>query len=229
MNLRLAVAGCIVLAAVAGPAGAQTAADRQSGRVEVDGGAGLLSGATLGDSDANLRANSQTGRTARLFATSSDLSRAPLWSARVSYSLTRRFVLEGALTKSSPDVRTAVTSDAEGAASVTIAERMDQFFLDGSLLVMLDEARIGTRLVPFVAVGGGYLRQLHEGQTFVEEGQVYSAGGGVKYWLMLRKAGTVRAAGLRGEARVYLLRGGFSFDDAARSRMAISGSVFVGF
>ena len=94
---------------------------------------------------------------------------------------------------------------------------------------MLDELRIGPRLVPFVAVGGGYLRQLHEGQTLVEQGQVYSAGGGVKYWLMQRKAGTVRAAGLRGDARAYLLRSGFSFDDGARLHVAISGSVFVGF
>ena len=229
MSVRLAVAGCLVLAAVAVPAGAQTAADRPNGRFEVDGGAGLLTGATLGDSDANLRANDQTRRTARLFATSSDISRALVWSARVSYSMTRRFVLEGALTKSSPDVRTALTSDAEGAASVTVAERIDQYFIDGSLLVMLDELRIGPRLVPFVAVGGGYLRQLHEGQTLVDQGQVYSAGGGVKYWLMQRKAGTVRAAGLRGDARAYLLRGGFSFDDGARLHVAISGSVFVGF
>ena len=229
MSFRLVVAGCLVRAVAAVPAGAQTAADRPAGRFEVDGGAGLLSGATLGDSDASLRANDRAGQAARLFATSSDISRAPLWFARLSYSLTRRFVLEGALTRSSPDVRTTVGSDAEGATPLTAAERIDQFFIDGSLLIMLDEVRIGTRLVPFAAVGGGYLRQLHEGQTLVDQGQVYNAGGGVKYWLMTRKAGSVRAVGLRGEARLYLLRGGFSFDDDARSRVAASGSVFVGF
>jgi hypothetical protein len=229
MSVRLAIAGCLVLAGMAVPADAQTALDRPVGRIEIDGGAGLIGGATLNDSDANLRVNDQTSRTARLFATSSDISSAPLWFARVSYSLSRRFVLEGALTRSNPDVRTAVTSDAEGATPLTAAERIDQYFIDGSLLVMLDELQVGRRLVPFVVAGGGYLRQLHEGQALVDQGQVYNAGGGVKYWLTLRKAGTVRAVGLRGEAKAYLLRGGFSFDDEMRAHLAIAGSVFVGF
>ena len=67
---------------------------------------------------------------------------------------------------------------------------------------MLDELRMGPRLVPFAAAGGGYLRQLHEGQTLVEQGQVYHAGGGLKYWLLTRKVGAVRSAGLRTDARI---------------------------
>jgi len=112
---------------------------------------------------------------------------------------------------------------------VTIAEKVDQYFIDGSLLIMLDELRMGARLVPFVAAGGGYVRQLHEGQTVVEQGEVYHAGGGFKYWLLTRRTGRVRTAGVRGDARAYLMRGGVSFDDHPRSHVAISGSVFVGF
>jgi hypothetical protein len=34
---------------------------------------------------------------------------------------------------------------------------------------------------------------------------------------------------VRGDARVYFLRNGISFDDDPRSHVAISGSVFFGF
>jgi hypothetical protein len=183
----------------------------------------------LGSADANLRRNDPVRQTFRLFATSSDVGRAPLWLVRLAFPLSRRFAIEGALTKATPDVRVSTTSDFEGAPSITTTETIDQYFIDGSIVVMLDELRIGTRAVPFVAAGGGYLRQLHEGQRLVEQGEVYHAGGGIKYWLLTRKAGTLRSAGLRADAKAYFLRGGISFDDRPRSHVAISGSVFVGF
>jgi hypothetical protein len=190
---------------------------------------GFLGGVDLGSADADLRANDPARQTFRLFATSTDFVRAALWQVGVAYPLSRRLVVEGALTKSTPDLRVSATSDFEGAPSITMIETIDQYFIDGSVLIMFDELRIGTRAVPFAAAGGGYLRQLHEGQGLVEQGQVYHAGGGIKYWLLTRKTGAVRAAGLRGDARAYFLRSGISFDDGLRSHVAISGSVFVGF
>jgi hypothetical protein len=225
--ILLAVSAAV--AATAGSAYAQTATDRPARQIEVDFGAGLLGGAGLGAADANLRGNNAARQPFRLFAASSDLGRAPMWHARVAWALTRRLVLEGSLTRSTPDIRSLVTADVEGAAPITITERADQYFFDGSVLVLLDELRMGPRLVPFAAAGGGYLRQLHEGQTLVEQGQVYHAGGGLKYWLLTRKVGAVRTAGLRTDARIYFLRGGISFDDRPRSHVAISGGVFVGF
>ena len=228
MQVAIALLTCVAFAAAV-PAFAQTATDRPVHRFEISVGGGLLGGESLGAADANLRANDRTPQSFRLFATSSDIARAPLWYARVAYSLSRRFLLEGALTKGHPDIRVSVTSDAEDAAAATITETVDQYFIDGSVLIMLDELRIGARLVPYAAAGGGYLRQLHEGHTLVEHGGVYNAGGGVKYWLLNRRSGVVRTAGLRGDARAYLLHGGISFEDRVRLRLAVSGSVFVGF
>jgi len=229
MNCQAALAALMVLAASAGSVYAQAAVDRPVRRIEADAGAGILGGGGLGSADANLRRNDPVRQTFRLFATSSDVGRAPLWLVRLAFPLSRRFAIEGALTKATPDVRVSATSDFEGAPSITTTETIDQYFIDASVLIMLDELRIGTRAVPFAAAGGGYLRQLHEGQRLVEQGEVYHVGGGIKYWLLTRNAGTVRSAGLRADARAYFLRGGISFDDRPRSHVAISGSVFVGF
>jgi hypothetical protein len=229
MKFQAAIAAVVVLAASAASAYAQAAVDRPVRRIEADAGAGILGGGGLGSADANLRRNDPVRQTFRLFATSSDVGRAPLWLVRLAFPLSQRFAIEGALTKATTDLRVSATSDFEGAPSITTTETIDQYFFEASVLVMLDELRIGTRAVPFAAAGGGYLRQLHEGQRLVEEGEVYHAGGGIKYWLMTRKAGAVRSAGLRADARAYFLRGGISFDDRPRSHVAISGSVFVGF
>lgn len=219
-------AACTVTAA---SASAQTATDRPVRQVEAAFGAGLLAGTGLGAADANLRGNSSSPQTVRLFATSSDVGRAPVWHARLAFSLTRRLVLEGSVARSNPEVRVATSADIEGAAPITIAEAVDQYFIDGGVLVMLDELRIGRQVVPFVAAGAGYLRQLHEGRTLVEQGEVYHAGGGVKHWLLARRAGAVRTVGLRGDATVYFLRRGISFDGHLKSHVAISGGAFVGF
>jgi hypothetical protein len=229
MKFQAALAAIVVLAASAGSVWAQAAVDRPVRRIEADAGAGILGGGGLGSADANLRRNDPVRETFRLFATSSDVGRAPLWLVRLAFPFNRRFAIEGALTKATPGVRVSATSDFEGAPSITTTETIDQYFIDGSVLVMLDELQIGTRAVPFAAAGAGYLRQLHEGQRLVEQGQVYHAGGGMKYWLLTRKAGAVRSAGLRADARAYFLRGGISFDNRPRSHVAISGSVFVGF
>ena len=229
MKLDAAVVVCFLLALSAAPAYAQRSANSQNHRLEVSGGVGVLGGADLGSADADLRANGPSPQPFRLFATSSDMARAPSWTARVGFLLNTRFAIEGAITNLRPDVRVSATSDAEGASPVTITESIDQYLIDGSVLVMLDEVRIGTRFIPFATGGGGYLRQLHDGRTLVEHGQVYHAGGGVKYALLTRSTGAIRAAGLRGDARVYFMRGGITFDDRPRSHMAISGSVFLGF
>ena len=228
-GIRAALAGVVVLAAAGAPSYAQTAANRPVRRIEVEVGAGLLGGAGLGSAEANLRANEPTRQTFRLFTTTSDFARAPLWHVGAAFALTRRLALEGTLTKGRPALRTSTTSDAEGAPPITITEKVDQYFIDGSLLVMFDELRIGARFVPFAAAGAGYLRQLHEGRTLIEQGQVYHAGGGIKYWLLTRNLGLVRTAGLRGDVRAYLMRGGISFEDRPRPHVAVSGSVFVGF
>jgi hypothetical protein len=211
------------------PVDAQMTEQRRVRRVEVDAGGGILGGAALGSADANLRASDSARRPFRLFSTGSRFASAPTVHMRAGFAFTRRIGVEGGLMVSRPDLRTSISADVEGAPAVTIAERVDQYVIDAGVVIMLGELGFSGRTIPFVAAGAGYLRQLHEGQTLVEQGQVYHAGGGVKHWLLARDRGFISAAGLRADARVYLMSGGIAFENRPRPHVAISGSVFVTF
>ena len=219
----------IVAVLAAAPALAQTPEVTRIGRVEVDAGGGWLGGAQLGSVDANLRAATPTPTSFRLFSADSRFAAAPTVHVKAGYSLSRRFVVEGGLTLSHPELRASVSNDAEAAPPITIAERIDQYGVDAGLVVMIRELAIGGRTLPFVTGGAGYLRQLHEGQTVVEEGHFFHAGGGVKHWLLAREQGLVNGAGVRVDARLYLMSGGIAFEDRPRPHGAISGSVFLAF
>jgi len=211
------------------PVDAQITGQRRVRRVEVDAGGGILGGAGLGSADANLRASDPARRPFRLFGTGSRFASAPTFHVRAGVALTRRIGVEGGLLLSHPDLRTSISGDVENAPGITIAERIDQYGIDVGIVVTLSELSLGGRTVPFVAAGAGYLRQLHEGQTVVEQGRAYHAGGGVKHRLLSRDRGFLSAAGVRADARVYLMSGGIAFEDRLRPHMAISGSVFVTF
>jgi hypothetical protein len=219
----------LVLACVcAGRVEAQTVAPPIR-TIDVDAGGGLLGGAGLGSRDAELLANAATRTPFRLFTTSSRFDSSPAWHVRGGYTFSRRFAVEGGVVVSHPELTTSISEDVEGAAPLTVAERVDQYFFEGSLIVMIEELGMGARTVPFAAVGAGYLRQLHEGLTVIEHGQVYHAGGGIKHWLMTRDQGFIKAFGVRADARFYLLASGISFSDRPRAHGAFSGGLFMSF
>ena len=78
-----------------------------------------------------------------------------------------------------PDPALAYHGDFESADSVDADETITSYLIGGSVLYHFGEGRF----VPFIAGGGGYLRQLHDGSTEVLTGSEFHAGGGVKYWL----------------------------------------------
>jgi hypothetical protein len=198
-------------------------------RIEVDVGGHVLTGAALGRADANLLANNPVRQSYRLFTTESRFATGPAIHARAGFAFSRRLAVEGGLTLSRPEMRTSVSGDAEDAPALAVVQRIDQYFFDASVLFMFERWRASARTVPFAAAGGGYLRQLHEGQTNIEHGQVYHAGGGVKHWLLARNQGRIRGAGVRADARLYVVVGGISVDASPRPHAAISGSAFVAF
>ena len=200
--------------------------DRPIRRIEIAGGGGLLGGAALGGADAKLRGRG--GSDFQLFSTESEFARASIAEVRAGYALSRRYAVEARLAFARPELRTTVSNDAENAPSLTVSERADQYVIDGSLIVLLDRLQVG-RLVPFAAAGAGYLRQLHEGRTLVEQGTAYHLGGGVRQWLSVRNNAVIKAFGVRADARVYLFSGGISTDDGVRPHAAVSGSLFVTF
>jgi hypothetical protein len=195
---------------------------------EVAVGGGLIGGAGAGSSDANLRANDRTERPYLLFTTDSRFDRTREIHLRASRPLTGRWSIDGGVAISHPDLRADIGADIEGAPATAVTETIDQYFFDAGVIVALHEFRLG-RLSPFVTAGAGYLRQLHEGQTVVEHGQLFQAGAGVRYPLLTRASGVVRTLGLRGDVRSYVMRGGVSVENRPRPHIAISGSAFVGF
>ena len=226
MTLLAAIAAVLVVAL---PAAAQTSDPLPIGRFEVDAGGGWLGGASLGSRDANLRAPAAAPATFRLFSVDSRFAAAPTIHVKGGVAFSRRLGVEAGVTLSHPELRASVTNDAEAAPPITIAERIDQYSVDASVIVMISELALGSRTLPFAAAGAGYLRQLHEGRTVVEEGYVFHAGGGIKHWLMARDAGFISGAGLRVDARLYLVSGGIAFKDYPRPHGAVSGSVFLTF
>ncbi len=222
---------CIVvpLGLLLAPAGASAQAgpdDRPIRRVEVSAGAGLLGGATLDAADASLRGNSVDPQPYRLFATEARWRPAASLEARAGFALSRRYSVEGTFAFSRPDLEISISSDAEGAPSVDIAERVDLYLVDAALIVSLDALRFGAFL-PVVSGGAGYARLLHEGLTLIENGQFVQAGVGVRRWL--GATGPFRAAGIRADARLLVFTGDVALDRGATPRAALSASLFVVF
>lgn len=195
--------------------------------LELAGGVGVLGGAALGAQNADLRTNT-AGQPYRLFATTTRMSAAPVLDLRAGVMLTTRYGAEAHAAFGHPDVRTALSSDAEGAPSITAVERLDQYLIDGGVVIGLDELRVAG-LRPFAVAGAGYVRQLHEGLTAIEDGRVFYAGGGVRRELVRRPRGFWHALGARADVRLNMLSGGIKIDDRTRRHVSASGSLFVVF
>jgi hypothetical protein len=208
------------------PALGQGVASRPAHRMEVSVGGLFLGGAGLGSETAELRANRTPPAPFTLFTTDTRIVGVPGFDGRVGFWLTPSVVVEGGFVYAHPRIRTHVSGDIEGGEAIDLDDRLDQYFFDASGSLMLDRWTF-LGFVPFVEGGGGYLRQLHEGRTLVETGQVYHAGGGLRRWLRTRDSGFIRGLGLRVDGRAYVLRNGFSLDESPRSHGAISGAVVV--
>jgi hypothetical protein len=83
--------------------------------------------------------------------------------------------------------------------------------------------------LPFLSAGAGYLRHLHEGDTFVQGGQIYSVGGGVEVPLLTRGAKRVSSVGLRADARAVVRSHGAAVDGRSHLSPALGVSAYLGF
>ncbi len=214
----------ILVAAAPWTASAQTT-DPPLHRLELAAGIGYLGGATLGNANADLRSATSAGPYG-LFTTSTELAGATVIELRAGFDFTRRFGVEARALFGHPEVRTDISGDAENAPPITAVERLDHYLIDGGIVVRLDEFRV-KGLRPFVTAGAGYLRQLHEGLTVIETGQVFYVGGGARYMMFMRPRGVPRAGGLRGDVRLNVLTGGIEIEDRRRRQPSVSGSFFL--
>ena len=100
---------------------------------------------------------------------------------------------------SSPSRRCAssLSNDFESAPNIDADEQVTQYVIDGTLVyqfVTMSNGRAGL----FVDGGGGYLRQLDDGNENVTTGSQFHGGGGLHYWF---GSGSHRL-GLRVEGRL---------------------------
>jgi hypothetical protein len=196
-------------------------------RFELGAGIGFLGGAALGDADGALRSGTSNDPY-RLFSTSTRLHDATVLDLRAGFDLSRRIGFEARLVFGHPEMRTTVEGDVEGAPTIDAVERLDQYLIDGGIVFRLNELQV-KGVQPFVTAGAGYLRQLHEGLTVIEDGQVFYAGGGARYWIFTRPRGVPRAGGLRGDVRLNVLSDGVTVDDQTRRHLSAGVDFFVTF
>ncbi len=170
-----------------------------------------------------------SGGTSPLFSTTSELSGAAGIDGRVGVRLSRSLMVEAEGAYLKPELRIAISADAEGAAPVTATETIQQFTIGGDLVWYLPVHRWSPRLAPFAIGGGGYMRQLHDPGTLVDTGGFYHVGGGVSALLSSGGRWHTKGAGLRADVQAFIRSNGVAFDDGAKTSLAAGVSFFVRF
>jgi hypothetical protein len=224
-RVRQLVAGCACVAVVLLSASTARAQSGGDGRFEISGGVLWTGRASMGAASATEA--SPSGRFT-LFSTSTELAAAPGVEARVGVRLMPTIDIEGASSYARPQLRTTIGGDVENGAAATASESVRQFTIDGAVVVNLTRWRFATRATPFALAGAGYVRELHEGDTLVAAGQIYFAGGGIRYLLMERPH-RLKAVGVRADVRALARRKGIAFDANLHVSPVIGASLFVRF
>jgi hypothetical protein len=225
-----AAAAALMVLAVGVPVFAQSSEGPSLRRHHVMLGAGLAwSGAyDIGVATAQLRGNgpSATPPPFTLFRTDSHFTKTTMPDVRVGIALTRRLAFEAGASLSHPHIGVRIAGDAEAPSQALLGEELEQYLFEGGMTWQPPIA-FGRNLAPFVSVGAGYLRQLHEDRTLAETGEIYYAGGGARYWLRGR-SGATKALGIRADARLNVRTRGIDFEDKMRTYPTFSLALFVG-
>ncbi len=217
---RQLFASCVVLTALASwprEAAAQLwiggAAPRR-GSVEISAGVAASGGFDLGKRDAEETRNVNTpGGPFTLFTADSRVSSAPAALLRLGVYLSPSFSIETGIQYARPMVSSRLSGDAEQAPELTADEKLTRYVFDGSLLFHLTGLSFAEgRGVPFIAGGGGYLRELHERNEVAETGGEYHAAAGVKLWFGRQK----RRLGMRADVGASVRSGGVDFQTGGR-------------
>jgi len=197
-------------------------------RFDLTVGGGVVSGMSVGESEANLRANAATLQDYRLFSTETTLRPAPSVDLRFAGGITGRLAVEGQVLFGRPELETAITNDVELSSAVTVSERITQVLFGGGLRVRLDNIQRQDRTMPYVSGGAGVMRQMHEDGATAESGPVFYVGGGVRHTLGGSPARPGRS-GLRADVQLLMVKSGLSFDDTLTPQVSVSGGLFFSF
>lgn len=192
-----------------------------SGSIELSGGVMWLPGfETVSETAELTRSGNQAPYD--LFTADGEVGNFPGLYARLGYFISRSISIEGGVRFSKPELSYSLAGDAESAPDETAVETISHYLFDGSVVYHLWGASFSRgQGVPFIAGGGGYIRELHEGNELVETGSEIHVTGGVKYWF---GAGRQRF-GLRAEGGLSSREGGFDPGDGRRTQLIVLGGV----
>ena len=193
------------------PAPAPAGPTPRAGSWEISGGYTFVGGYDLDSTNAELTRNTTTGTDGFvLFITDASVEAAHSIGGQLGYYFSPRWAVEGGLRFGKPVFRMQLSDDAEGAPDTVAEDTLDQYLFSAS--VVYHFAGAGRSIVPFVAGGAGYLRELHEGQELVETGAEYHASVGIKNWFGPAR----RRFGVRAEGGLSFRDGGFDFEEKVR-------------
>jgi hypothetical protein len=214
----------LCLAAFASPASGQVyiGGDAPSrGSVEVSGGGTWAAGFDVPTLDARLTRGVESAGF-DLFSVSGRADGFPGVQVRVGVYLSPTISVEGGARYARPGLAFDLSDDAESAEDTTATETLSHYVFDGSVLFHFPKASFsGGRGVPFLSAGGGYLRELHDGNELVETGHEIHATAGVKYWFGRGK----RRWGLRAEGGLSSRQDGFDQEDGWRMLPLVQGGL----
>lgn len=197
----------VLLAAGVAEAQSQPAQPAASARHpwELGVGSPITGGIKLGSQTAALLA--PDGSPFTLFRTDSRIAPGFGVEVNLAYRLTDKLTGEATGSWNRMRFRTKVSADAEGAEDLTAELSASRFTVEGSALWLLTRRN---KMEFFVRGGGGWMRELAEGNALFENGGVGTAGVGMKYLLKERASGRIRRLSLRLEGRALVRSGGLT-------------------
>lgn len=220
--LAATLAGAAIVAA-ARPASAQP-------RLEVTASGAWWDGYDLGERRALLTGpQAPTGADVTLFDTDVAILPGPGAEVRLGWRLFRGVYAEatGGLAVNSVEAR--VSGDIEQAPAITVTSTLTQITVEGGALGELPALRTAAgNLVPFVAGGAGYLRQVHEDRVLIETGRTFYVGAGVKWRSSAAQPrGLLQRLVVRADARLVSRSDGVDVEDERRNYITVSGGLGI--
>jgi len=195
------------------------------GSVEIVGAFVTSGGYDAGTSQALETSNPQVKSTPlTLFSGEGRLRPASGVEARLGVYLSPQFSVEGGLQFTKPMLRISLSNDFEQAPDTDAEEQITQYVLDGTLLYHFARFSNGHASL-FLAGGGGYLRQLDDGNESLTTGSQFHGGGGMHYWF----GSADQRLGLRVEGRLAVRNGSVDLDTTDNHHLVPTFSVGLGY
>jgi|SRR5262245_15782404 len=194
-------------------------------RTEIGGDLRWLTGVQFNDVNANQTAFGGVVRP--VFKTSSSIEHAACPEARFVVGLTSTLDVEASLAFGRSHLTTRIFQDPE-AADATASEAVTLYLLEGGVTAHVNRFRRG-RVTPTASAGLGYLRQLHAGQTFIQNKPTIYAGGGVRVPLNDADVSGWKSAVLRLEVRATILTSHSTLDNATHVLPSVIGGLLFHF